>query len=71
MLSGLPFENGAEVEVIVRPVAEPLALPTDADTAEDILERMRGRVTRYDRPHDPAWDPGDWEMLREDTAPPS
>jgi prevent-host-death family protein len=38
--------------------------PPAATTAEiaEARERLRGSVLRYDRPLDPAFDPGEWDI---------
>ena len=56
LLSGLPWQAGEAVEIIVLPQAHPQLASSDRPLA--------GLPLRYDRPFDPAVDPDDWEANR-------
>lgn len=56
LLSGLPWQAGEAVEVIVLPQAAPQPAHTHRPLA--------GLPLRYDRPFDPAVDPDEWEANR-------
>lgn len=45
-------------------IAEISPPPATAAEAEVALQRMRGSVIRFDRPFDPVFEPGEWEMER-------
>ncbi len=47
-----------------RVIAEIGPPPATAAEAEAALQRMRGSVIRFDRPFDPVFEPGEWEMER-------
>ena len=51
-IRGLPFPEGAEVEVIVLP---------RAPSAEGSPAPLRGSVRRYDAPFEPAVEAADWD----------
>lgn len=60
-VEGLEFPEGCRVDVIVVP-AEPasdLGPPYPGPPAS-----LRGSVLRYDRPHDPAVDPQEFDAVR-------
>ena len=68
-VEGLPFASGERVRVIV--VGGPPDRPrrhtaAEVDESRRILESMRGMITRYDDPFEPAVPPSDWNALRDD-----
>ncbi len=54
-VAGLPFPTGQEVEVIVVPAG------AGQDRA-DVHESLRGSVTRFERPFEPAAGADDWDV---------
>jgi hypothetical protein len=56
-LTGMPFQAGERVQVIVLPVSTP-------NGDRDNRYPLRGMVYRYDDPFEPATGPDDWEANR-------
>lgn len=46
---------------VIAEIAPPSATKDEVDAAR---KRLRGSVKRYDRPLDPVFDPGEWDMNR-------
>ena len=57
-LHGVPFAEGAEVEVVVRQIS------SDAEPTPAPPHPHRGSVLKYDDPFAPAAPEEDWEALR-------
>ncbi len=45
-----------------KPVVE--VIPYKKESDEDILKSLRGMITYYEDPNEPAIDPDDWEALK-------
>ncbi len=61
-LDRLPFQKGERVDIIMLPAAENASI--DGMTREELLTSLAGKITRYDRPHDPVLDPEEIDCLR-------
>lgn len=59
-------KRGERLQVTARGkvIAEIVAPATPASQAQAARARLRGSVVRFERPLDPVFDPGEWEMNR-------